>query len=583
MVAIKELLKLNIENEIPLVIKAQDQSAEIADRELSQYIVTRQIEELLERFLERYLTSSTDKIGVWISGFFGSGKSYFAKVLGYLLMNILLPGNIKARERFSERLASSQHRDFLNGRLDSLNKFPSQVVLFEIITEIGSGNESIQQVMYKLLLKSQGFSRYPNIAVMENEMSDHGYYRGFKEYVFARGGDWEKVLENSGEFRHYAVDYLQSNFQFSHDAAIEFLKSAIEKYNNLSPSDFAFACTRLAEIRKERIIFIIDEMGQHLTSQENEDRLLQLQAIVEEFGSKGMGKLWLIITSQEKLDDLIANRNFDQKKLTKLNDRFDVRLDLTSENVDEVARQRLLTKKPEYIELFENTYRNCTGNIQTLSDTESIYPKTETVQEFIDYYPFLKYQFQIIPDIVRSYTGITYATATERKFIFLVDSILKRLRNEQFGQIVTMVHIFDALGANFFGSGNVNFVNSVDSYYSSTTIKASDLLKVLLVLRPLTRIASTEAVITKMLCPNLTQPIYQLQNEVHEMIENLVNGKYVTRQNGLINLVTPQEKEFIVAMEKQTVSKPEMATVQLSPSNGCMDPIISGEKGAVSL
>ena len=232
MVKIKDILKLNIEEETPLIIKAQDQSAEIADREISQYIFTHQIEKHLEHFLENFLTTSTDKIGVWISGFFGSGKSYFAKILGYLLQNVVLPGNIKARQRFTERLSTSNLRDFLLGKLESLNKFPSQVILFEIISEIGAESESIQQIMFKLLLKSQGFSRYPTIAVMENEMNEHGYYSGFQKYVQACGGDWEKVRDNTGEFRRYAIDYLQVNYQFTKDNATEFLKSAIEKFNH---------------------------------------------------------------------------------------------------------------------------------------------------------------------------------------------------------------------------------------------------------------------------------------------------------------------------------------------------------------
>jgi hypothetical protein len=557
MFQIKELLKLNIEEEIPLVIKAQDQSAEIADREISQYIVTRQIEEHLERFLEKYLTTSTDKIGVWISGFFGSGKSYFAKILGYLLQNYNLPENIKARHRFAERLATSHNRDFLLGKLDSLNKFPTHIILFEIITKIGADAESIQQIMFKLLLKSEGFSRYPTIAVMENEMTEHGYYSGFRKYVQACGGEWEKVCDNTGEFRRYAVDFLQANFHFSRDNATEFLKSAIEKYNHLTPSDFAYICLKHADVKQERIAFLIDEMGQYLTSQNNEDRLLQLQAIVEEFASKGKGKLWIIVTSQEKLNEIISNRNFDFKKLSKLNDRFDVRLDLTSDNVDEVARQRLLVKKPECVNLLENVFQKYMGNILTLSDTESIYPKTEKDKDFIEYYPFLKYQFHVIPEIVRSYVGITYAAATERKFIFIVDSILKRIQNEKLGSIVNMAHIFDALGTSFFGGGYVGFFQTIDDYYIAKTIKASDILKIVIILRNLPRISTTEENIAKMLCTDINQPVYKLQEEVHEMIENLIQGKYITRQNGLIHLVTVQEKEFIDSMEQQYISKPE--------------------------
>ena len=554
---IKELLQLNIENEVPLVIKAQDQSAEIADREISQYIVTHQIDEHLERFLEKYQTTSTDKIGVWISGFFGSGKSYFAKILGYLLQNYNLPGGIKARQRFAVRLATSHKKDFIWGKLDSLNKYPTHVILFEIISEIGAENESIQQILFKLLLKSQGFSRYPTIAVMENELNDHGYYSGFQKYIEACGGNWEKIRDNAGEFRRYAIDFLQANKQFTKENASEFLKSAIEKFNHLTPSDFAYNCLKIADGKKERIAFLIDEIGQYLTSQNNDDRLLQLQAIVEECASKGKGKLWIIVTSQEKLNEIISNRNFDFKKLSKLSDRFDVRLDLTSDNVDEVARQRLLIKKSESIDLLTDIFHKYMGNIITFSDTESIYPKTEKEKDFIEYYPFLKYQFHVIPDIVRSYKGMTYSETSERKFIFLVDSILKRIQNEKLGYLVSIVHIFDALGTSFFGSGYVNLVHSVDEHYVAKTIKASDILKILIILRNLPRISTTEAIITKMLCTDINQPVYKLQEDVHEMIENLIQGKFLTRQNGLIHLVTAQEKEFIESMEQQFVSKPE--------------------------
>ncbi len=61
---IKELLKMNIEEEVPLVIKAGDQDLALEQKEISQYIVTRQIESHLEKFLENYKLPSTDKIGV---------------------------------------------------------------------------------------------------------------------------------------------------------------------------------------------------------------------------------------------------------------------------------------------------------------------------------------------------------------------------------------------------------------------------------------------------------------------------------------------------------------------------------------
>ena len=122
---IKELLKMNIEEEVPLVIKAGDQDLALEQKEISQYIVTRQIESHLEKFLENYKLPSTDKIGVWISGFFGSGKSYFAKILGYLLSNHTLPRGVTARELFNERVASCANPEFIKASISALNSIPA--------------------------------------------------------------------------------------------------------------------------------------------------------------------------------------------------------------------------------------------------------------------------------------------------------------------------------------------------------------------------------------------------------------------------------------------------------------------------
>jgi len=555
---IKELLKLNIEDEIPLVIKADELNLETAQKEISQYIVTHQIERHLETFLDSYKVASTDKIGFWISGFFGSGKSYFAKMLGYLLMNEPLPLGVTAREYFNERLGNCANPEFLKGRIKSLSSIPAVVVMFEIIAEGAMNAETPQQVMFKKFLQRLGYSSVASVAIMERELDNFGHLDTVKRYIEESGENYRQVATNAGEFRRLVLRAMAEKLDYSKDEASDFLKSAVEKFDKLSPADFAEQCVDYAKKSGKRLVFIIDEIGQYVVSlRNNDDRILELQGVAEMLSSKGNGAVRLIVTSQEKLDQLIVNNAYDKRKLGKLTDRFEGRLDLTSENVDEVARERLLKKKPENGELFSRMMADNQGNISALTNTEGSYKKTETKEEFMAYYPFHPYQFHMLPDLVQGSAGATYNQATERKFIFLVDHILKALKDESFGRVVNAADLFDALGTRFFGSGVVNDVQKADKEYKAGQVKASDILKTLQILKNLPKVAATETVIARMLCKSVNDKQYEVQKEVNEAISFLEKGKRLSRYNGGITLVTDLEREFIEEVENAAADVPD--------------------------
>lgn len=111
-IPLRELFVHPIERYIPPVAKVSDLAEAVVATDLREYVVTAPIEAALKAFLEGYAesrTATTDRIGVWISGFFGAGKSHFAKMLAYLLENRLV-GDQTARQLFAERLAGSPQR-----------------------------------------------------------------------------------------------------------------------------------------------------------------------------------------------------------------------------------------------------------------------------------------------------------------------------------------------------------------------------------------------------------------------------------------------------------------------------------------
>jgi len=89
-VKIEDLFKKDIKRQIDGVIKVDKYDDESVYTELDEYVVTKESLKHFDRFFDRYYNAThtpTDKIGVWVSGFFGSGKSHFIKILSYLLEN----------------------------------------------------------------------------------------------------------------------------------------------------------------------------------------------------------------------------------------------------------------------------------------------------------------------------------------------------------------------------------------------------------------------------------------------------------------------------------------------------------------
>ncbi len=565
MLKIKDLFALDVEKEVNLVIKADDQTPTQVEKDISEYIVTDQIENLLETFLESYTLSSTDKIGTWISGFFGSGKSYFAKILGYLIENTKLQNGLTAHDRFRERLNSSDKKDFIDGQISAIEKINAEVVIFEII-EHSSSNEDdkIQKIMLKKLFEKLGYSKDLNLSSMEFELQNQGYYDEFKDYLTQNNFDIETERDNQTIFGKHAIDYLVKRQKFSNENANDFLKSALQKYSsNLTPSTFTDICLKISQEKKERIVFVIDEMGAYVTSQKGSDeRLLQLQAISESFASNGRGMLWIIATSQEKLDEIaqIAERKGAFSKIT---DRFSVKLDLTSENVDEVVRRKMLAKRTDIIGDLEELFDSKKGNIQTITDTKGEYPKTDSFDGFKDYYPFFEYQIKMLPDLIESPTGTVYAEANERKLISIVDMILKKLKDNDYTRCTNIVDIFDSLGVKFFGSGRIEHLNKLDKQskeiFLDDPIKPSDVMKALETIKRIgKRMNSNEEVLTRVLISDLNQNTYQMQKYVHKCVDFLEKNQQITVHEGIIEIVSDIEKEFITFRENQIVSMPEI-------------------------
>ena len=190
MMTIREIFERDIARPINGVVKADQQDDGSVWQELDEFVITHELDKHLHSFFKNYLhvaenlnsAAVAGQIGVWISGFFGSGKSHFLKVLSYLMGNRELhsDGDVKRTANFFE----SKIKDALfYGDIQRAVAFPTDVILFNIDTKAdhASNRDAILSVLLRMLNELQGYAGHPpHIAHMERHLDNRDKLETFK-------------------------------------------------------------------------------------------------------------------------------------------------------------------------------------------------------------------------------------------------------------------------------------------------------------------------------------------------------------------------------------------------------------------
>ena len=176
---IRDMFEKQIDRDIKGVIKVGQSDEENIYQELDEYVVTRELLKHFRDFFENYekgIHNNTDKMGVWISGFFGSGKSHFLKILSYLLQNSVVEGK-RAIEYFTD--GKKIDDSMLIAKMTNSGNISSDVMLFNIDSKgsakVGSGKEAIVEVFMKVFNEMQGYcGSIPYLAEFERQLDNEG-------------------------------------------------------------------------------------------------------------------------------------------------------------------------------------------------------------------------------------------------------------------------------------------------------------------------------------------------------------------------------------------------------------------------
>lgn len=569
MTKLNDIYKHDISRPIQNVIKIGE-NQEVVKQELEEYVVTKEIRRHLDTFFRAYtksINSNTDEIGVWISGFYGSGKSHLLKILSYLLENHQTVDGRYAVDYFKEKI----NDEMLYADIKRAGEIDSKIILFNIssvanIDTVTNKKDQILTVFEKQFNEAIGLCTLPTCAAFERYLISINKYEEFKnKYKEYTNLDWnltrrmefhrkDKIRKPYAEVCGMSEDDAQRSLDeitriYNDNMSIDYFTNIVKEYVDKQSNNF-------------HIVFLIDEIGQYM--EDDTSLMLNLQTIVEDLGKKCNGKVWVIVTSQEEIDRYTRVKGSDFSKILA---RFNTRLNLTSSDIEEVIKKRLLEKKnseeESYYQILKNVYEENEITIRNLmefkgGETQKIYTSQE---DFADVYPFIPYQFNILQEVYDNirkygYTGKSISRG-ERTLISSTQFTALKFRDDAIGTIIPFYAFYDSVEKEL-DTKNIQTINKAKEKIGMPGgLKEIDInvLELLFMLRNLKELPANIENISTLFVSNINDNKDAIKRTIKESLNRLERETLIQRNNDVYQFLTDEEQEINKAINAYHVQE----------------------------
>lgn len=567
---IKNLFLKPIDRDIKGVIKVgQDDNANIR-QELEEYVVTRELQKHFSDFFASYkkgIVGNTDKMGVWISGFFGSGKSHFLKILSYILANKEVNGK-KAVDYFIDDNKISDPMVLADMKLATT--VPTDVVLFNIDSksEVNGkhSKEAIVSVLQNVFNEMQGFcGSNPALADLERNLTEKGKYDLFKDkFAESFGSEWVDARSDFDFIQDEVIEVLDEIGFMSVEAGRNWCEKATGDYK-YRVEDFVKLVKKYLDSKENNhhIVFLIDEIGQYIG--DDSKLMLNLQTVTEDLGTACKGKAWIVVTSQQDIDSITKIKGND---FSKIQGRFDTRLSLSSANVDEVIKKRILAKNSagkQTLSLLYDDKATVIKNLIVFNDgvEKKLYSGREN---FADIYPFIPYQFNLLGSVLTSIrthgASGKHLAEGERSMLALFKESAVKIMNNEPGAIVPFNMFYDALEQFLDHSHKGVISRASDNEYLNPNHEKEcfdvNVLKTLFMIKYVKEIKANIENITSLMVSNINDDRIALAQKVEDALKRLVRQTLVQKNGDIYVFLTNEEQEINRAIESQNVDSGEL-------------------------
>ena len=587
---VEQIFSKKLTRDINGVVKAEQKDNDSVYVELDEYVVTRELDRHFRAFFEAYLPSVTQsdasmsgKVGVWVSGFFGSGKSHFLKILSYLLENKSVEKDGQGRQAFEFFKDKIDDAQLLADIQNAVTK-DTDVILFNIDSRANTDDRenAILKVFLKVFNERVGYcADFPHIAHLERELDKRNQYTTFKDkFAELTQSTWEKERDAYDFYRDEMSEALAQASQQSLESA----KSRVEQVENNFPLDIRNFCKWVNEYLDStggrNLLFLVDEVGQFIGK--NTQMMLKLQTITEDLGTYCGGRAWVVVTSQADIDAAIGGMDKrDGEDFSKIQGRFSTRLQLSSSNTSEVIQKRLLSKTEEahkhLIAVFDEK-GDILRNQLTFDKTTTATLKGYTdATSFVANYPFLPYHYTLVQKVFESIRtkGATgkHLAMGERSLLDAFQSAAKQMKDHDLDVLIPFYSFYAPI-EGFLEPAVKRTIDQACELDSLTEFDGK-ILKTLFLIRYVDVVKSTLDNLVTLSIDRIDADKIVLRKQIEESLNRLERQMIIARNGDEFIFLTNEEKEIENEIRQTDV---EMSEVSSKLSAILFDEILKGNR-----
>lgn len=563
---LQNIYRSDIDRNINGVIKVAQNDEVSIEQELREYIITKELRRHFNTFFDNYessLSRPTDKIGVWISGFFGSGKSHFLKMLSYLLENPVIAGKAAVdyfADKFDDPMRFAQ--------IETCAKVPTKSILFNIDNKapIKKDKTVILRTFAKVFYEKIGYYGDDlKVAKFEQYLDRTGKAQAFKDsFRDINGGEWEESRDAFGLIEDDIVDALVEGLGMTETSARNWFNGTEDTEISIEGlvRDIKEYIDSLG--KSQRLLFMIDEIGQYIGS--DSDLMLNLQTIVEEIGTRCEGRVWVMVTSQEAIDHITKISGDD---FSKIQGRFNTRLSLSSSSVDEVIKKRILAKNEDGENLLKMVYeKNHSGMKNLFSFNNAILDLKgfSGEGEFIETYPFVPYQFRLMQNVlaqIRKHGNSgKHLSGGERSMLSGFQEAAQAIEDKNERALVPFCIFYDTIHTFLESTIRRVIDRCKDAADNNDGIEQYDVsvLKLLYLIRYVDDVKSNIDNITTLMVDEIDADKINIRKAVAQSLDRLVSQNYVSRNGDTYTFLTDDEQDIAREIKKTPVDSFEITT-----------------------
>ena len=561
---IKNMFQKDINRDINGVIKVAQDDENSLKQELSEYIITRELRRHFRTFFDNYekaIDEPTDKIGVWISGFFGSGKSHFLKMLSCLLENREVGGQ-KTIDYFADKFDDPM----MYATAVRCVSIPTESILFNIDIEgpITKDKTAVLRVFAKMFYNHCGFYGDDlKIARLERFIEKQGKTKQFRiAFEEINGRPWTETRDSFAFFEDDIVAVLQSVLGMSEQAARNWFNG--EETNELSIAQLVADIKEYVDGKGKnfRLLFMVDEVGQYIG--DDGDLMINLQSLVEEIGTRCMGKVWVMVTSQEAIDTVVHISGDD---FSKIQGRFNTRLSLSSSSVDEVIKKRVLAKTEEADQLLRMIYDKehaVLKNLYTFNNPVLDIKGFSDSAEFAATFPFVPYQFLIIQKVlaeIRKHGNSgKHLSGGERSMLSGFQEAAQKVQDKDENALVPFYLFYDTVHT-FLESAIRRVIDRCQTAADNRDgLEQQDVnvLKLLYLVRYIDDIKANVDNISILMIDDIRTDKIPLRESVKASLERLLSQNYISRNGDTYAFLTDEEQDIAIDIRNTVIDSAQI-------------------------